>query len=289
MSGTEFTVPVPGGVLAVTRWGDGGAVPVVAVHGITANGHSFGRIAAELSDSVALLAPDLRGRARSADLPGPYGLGAHVADIMALLDARGVARTVLVGHSMGAFVACLAAVRHPDRVAGLVLVDGGFGLPVPPGTDIDAVLGPAMARLSMVFADREEYRAFWRAHPAFAGRWNDWADAYTQRDLVGREPRLRSSCVAEAVRADGAQVLGDPEALAAIRALPCPATLLWAARGLMDEAPGLYTRERLAPLAGTGVRVVELAEDNHYTPLFSSSAAVVAAQVHAAVEEAVQA
>lgn len=143
--GTEFTVDVAGGALTVTRWGSADALPVVALHGITANGHSFARVAAELPDTLALLAPDLRGRARSAHVPGPYGLGAHVADTMALLDAVGVDRTVLVGHSMGAFVACLAAVRHPDRVAGVVLVDGGFGLPAPPGTDIQQVIGPAMA------------------------------------------------------------------------------------------------------------------------------------------------
>ncbi|MEY9214254.1 alpha/beta hydrolase [Thermobifida halotolerans] len=289
MTGTEFTVAVDGGALAVTRWGAADALPVVALHGITANGHSFARLAAELPDGLALLAPDLRGRARSADLPGPYGLGAHVADLVALLDDRGVDRTVVVGHSMGAFVACLAAVRHPDRVAGVVLVDGGFGLPAPPGTDIEAVIGPAMARLSMTFADRDEYRAFWRKHPAFAGRWSSWVDDHVQRDLVGEPPAMRSSCVVEAVRVDGAQVLDDPEVLGAVRALPCPAWLLWAARGLMDESPGLYTPERLTALDGSGVRLVELPDDNHYTPLFSSTAAVVAAQVHAAVQQTVQA
>ncbi|AAZ54117.1 alpha/beta hydrolase [Thermobifida fusca] len=289
MTGTEFTVDVAGGALTVTRWGSAEALPVVALHGITANGHSFARVAAELPDTLALLAPDLRGRARSAHLPGPYGLGAHVADTMALLDAVGVDRTVLVGHSMGAFVACLAAVRHPDRVAGVVLVDGGFGLPAPPGTDIQQVIGPAMARLSMTFADRDTYRSFWQKHPAFAGRWNTWADTYVQRDLVGDPPEMRSSCVADAVRIDGAQVLEDPEVLGAIRALPCPAWLMWAARGLLDETPGLYTAERLAALDGSGVQLVELPDDNHYTPLFSSTAATVAAQIHTAVQQTMEA
>lgn len=75
-------------------------------------------------------------------MPGPYGIVAHADDMAAVLDAHGVRRTVLVGHSMGAFVACQTAVRHPDRVAGVLLVDGGHGLPVPPGTDVDDVLGP---------------------------------------------------------------------------------------------------------------------------------------------------
>ncbi|WP_304452536.1 alpha/beta fold hydrolase [Nocardiopsis sp. YSL2] len=291
--GDEYTVPVPGGALAVTRWGDPGdapaRTPVLAVHGITANGHSFARLAAELAarGGPPVLAPDLRGRGAGGHLPGPHGLGAHVDDLLAVLDAAGIERTVLVGHSMGAFVACLAAVRHPDRVAGLLLVDGGLGLPVPPGTDIDTVLGPAMARLRMTFEGPDDYRAFWRRHPAFADRWNTWVDHYVLRDLVGTPPETRSACDEEAVRTDGAQVLTDPEVLGAVHRLPCPARLLWTARGLMDESPGLYTPARLAGLPDDLV-TVELPDDNHYSPLFSSTAALLAEQVHALAEQTVQ-
>lgn len=328
--GDEYTVPVTGGVLAVTRWGEGPGTPVLAVHGITANGHSFARVAAELSGlgGPPLIAPDLRGRglsghpggshsshsshgpvehglhgSHSQDGPrgqatrgshgphgqdsshsrhGSYGLAAHADDAIAVLDAHGVDRTVLVGHSMGAFVACLAAVRHPDRVSGLLLVDGGYSLPVPPGTDIDAVLGPAMARLRMVFEGPDHYREFWRGHPAFAGRWNTWTDHYVLRDLVGEPPAMRSACDEEAVRADGAQVLADPDALGAVHRLPCPARLLWTARGLSNESPGLYTPERLAGLP-EDVVTIELPDDNHYSPLFSSTAALVAEHVRALV------
>ena len=81
-------------------------------------------VAQRLPD-VILLAPDLRGRGRSAHLPGPYGLATHVADLVALLDAVGCER-VVVGHSMGGFVAVTLAALHPDRVSRLVLVDGGL-------------------------------------------------------------------------------------------------------------------------------------------------------------------
>ncbi|MDT0329670.1 alpha/beta fold hydrolase [Nocardiopsis lambiniae] len=285
----EYTVPVAGGGLAVTRWGDGPGAPVLAVHGITANGHSFARVAAALAvrGGPALHAPDLRGRGVSGGLPGPYGLAVHVDDLLAVLDHLGVERTVLVGHSMGAFVSCLAAVRHPDRIAGLLLVDGGHGLPIPPGTDIDTVLGPAMTRLRMTFASPDDYRAFWRRHPAFAGRWNTWADDHVMRDLTGEAPGLRSSCDETAVRVDGAQVLADEETLGAVHRLPVPARLLWAARGLGDEAPGLYTPERLAGLPAS-VSALELPDDNHYTPLFSSTAVLVAEQIHTLVQETVQ-
>jgi len=275
----ELTVPVRGGELAVSQW-PGTGEPAVALHGITANGRAFAAVADALGDAP-LLAPDLRGRAGSCRLPGPYGLGAHVEDVIALLDHLGRERTVLVGHSMGAFVAALTAARHPDRVAGVVLVDGGVGFPAPEGTDIDtlleAVIGPAMRRLAMTFPDREAYRAFFREHPALGPHWSDAVQTYVDRDLVGQEPELRSSCVLEAVRADGADVLADPEVLAAVATARAtvPITLLWAERGLLDEPQGLYDEGRLAAagLGGaTGMTVRCVPDTNHYSILLTPRA-----------------
>ncbi|WP_328909927.1 alpha/beta hydrolase [Streptomyces sp. NBC_00234] len=270
----ELRVPVTGGELAALRWParEAGAPVVVALHGITANALSWGPVARALAGRVILIAPDLRGRAASSGLPGPYGIAAHADDAAALTEALGLGRVVLAGHSMGAFVAALAAVRHPERFGPLLLVDGGAGFPAPthlsPDALLTAVIGPAMERLSMTFPDRAAYRSFWQAHPAFAGAWSAEVDAYIQRDLTGEEPELRSTCLIEAVRADGAGLFAD-EVLSAVRNLPSPATLLWAQRGLMDEAQGLYDETRLAAagLAGTAVRTVRIADVNHYTVL----------------------
>ncbi|MFE6662476.1 alpha/beta hydrolase [Streptomyces sp. NPDC057697] len=277
----EVRVPVAGGELTVLRWParEPGAPVVVALHGITANALSWGRVARLLDGRVTLVAPDLRGRAGSSALPGPYGIAAHADDAAAVATALGPpGRVVLAGHSMGAFVAALAAVRHPERFGPLLLVDGGVGFPAPthlsPDDLLTAVIGPAMDRLSTTFPDRAAYRSFWQAHPAFADAWSDEVDAYIQRDLTGAEPALRSSCRIEAVRADGVGLFGE-EVLAAVRGLPVPATLLWAPRGLMDEAQGLYDEDRLAAadLGDTRVTPVEVPDTNHYTLLTGDTGA----------------
>lgn len=171
----------------------------------------------------------------------------------ALITALGTGPTAVVGHSMGAWVTALAAVRHPELVRRVLLVDGALTFPLPEGIReedaLAAVLGPALARLSMTFPDRDAYREFWQRHPAFGAAWSAEIDAYTQRDLVGVEPELRSSCVLEAVQTDGAQVLLDQDAATAVHRLPCPAELLWAERGLLDEPQGLYDHQRIG-LAG---------------------------------------
>ncbi|MFH8515658.1 alpha/beta hydrolase [Streptomyces gelaticus] len=271
----EVRVPVTGGELTVLRWParEPGAPVVVALHGITANALSWGPVARLLDGRITLVAPDLRGRAGSSALPGPYGIATHADDAAAVAAALGgPGRVVLAGHSMGAFVTALAAVRHPERFGPLLLVDGGIGFPAPthlsPDELMTAVIGPAMDRLSMTFADRAAYRSFWQAHPAFADSWSDEVDAYIQRDLTGDEPAMHSTCRIEAVRTDGIGLF-DEEVLTAVRKLPVPATLLWAQRGLMDEEQGLYDEDRLAAadLGGTRLTPVAVRDVNHYTVL----------------------
>ncbi|MFE4514018.1 alpha/beta fold hydrolase [Kitasatospora sp. NPDC056783] len=277
----ELTVPVPGGDLAVLRWPaeDPEAPTIVAVHGITANGLAWYEVARRLGGRATLLAPDLRGRGASRSVAGPYGLARHADDVAALIGALGSGPVTVVGHSMGAWVTALAAVRHPGLVRRVLLVDGAVTFPLPEGVReedaLGAVLGPALARLSMTFPGRDAYREFWRGHPAFADEWTEGIDAYTQRDLVGAEPELRSSCVLEAVQTDGGQVLLDPEAAAAVHRLPCPAELLWAERGLLDEPQGLYSHERLG-LAGLDRERVPAAPvpgTNHYSIIWGGSGA----------------
>ncbi|MFJ6623038.1 alpha/beta fold hydrolase [Kitasatospora sp. NPDC091335] len=277
----ESTVPVPGGDLAVLRWPaeDPEAPTIVAVHGITANGLAWYEVADRLAGRATLLAPDLRGRGASRSVAGPYGLARHADDVAALIGALGSGPVTVVGHSMGAWVAALAAVRHPGLVRRVLLVDGALTFPLPEGVHeedaLAAVLGPALARLSTTFQDRDAYREFWRAHPAFAGAWSEGIDAYTQRDLVGTEPELHSSCVLEAVRVDGAQVLLDEDAAAAVHRLPCPAELLWAERGLLDEPQGLYDHGRigLAGLDQERVPASPVPDTNHYSILWGGAGA----------------
>lgn len=281
----DLRIPVSGGELAVLRWpADRPDAPtVLGLHGITTNALSWARVAHHLAGRVTLVAPDLRGRAGSSGIEGPFGVAVHADDVAALLDALGLRRAVVTGHSMGAFVAAVAAVRHPARIASLVLVDGGLGFPVPPGLEADelitAVIGPAMRRLSMTFPDRDAYRSFWQAHPAFADHWSPWVDAYIRRDLVGEEPELRSSCRIEAVRADGVGLF-EGHVLGAVHRLPCRAELLWAERGLMDEPQGLYDEQRLARAGLDPARVVPtgVASTNHYTILVGDLGAHTVAQ-----------
>ena len=74
----------------------------LAVHGITANSRAWD-VARARRRSDGPGARPARSRTR-ASLPGPYGMAEHAADLVAVLDHLGVARALVLGHSMGAFV-----------------------------------------------------------------------------------------------------------------------------------------------------------------------------------------
>lgn len=272
-------VELDDGVLRVHEWGSStpGAPVVLAVHGITGNGLSWAMVAERLPE-VRVIAPDLRGRGGSRGLPGPCGMARHAEDLAALLDRLDVPRAVVVGHSMGGFVSMVLRHRHPRHVADMLLVDGGLPLPVPEGISAEqltqAVLGPALARLSMTFPDLEAYRAFWQAHPAFAADWGPAVEAYVAYDLVGEPPLLHSGVQADAVRDDSVDQLEGSALRDAVDALADqPLTFLRAPRGLQDDPPGLYPEDLLRGYHLGGLRWSTVPDVNHYTILLSARGA----------------
>jgi pimeloyl-ACP methyl ester carboxylesterase len=271
--------------LHVTAHGSG--PEVLAVHGITSNGRSWDLVARELPGHH-LVAPDLRGRGRSGELPGPFGLRVHAADLGDLMDADGRGPRIVAGHSMGAFVAVMLAAQRPELVERLVLVDGGLPLELPPGrmtSDVAELLGPAAARLQMRFPDEQSYFDLWRAHPAIGPWWSEEFAAYARYDLTGDAPELRSSASAAAMLADGAELYGPDWYLAALAGLRMPVTVLRAPRGLLDAEP-IYPPGALEAFRGTvpQLEIVEVPDVNHYTILFTRAGAEAVA--HAITEGA---
>ena len=206
---SRHDVDVPGGTLRVVSFG-AGPRPALAVHGITANAMCWQAVARALPADWTLHAVDLRGRGHSTSLPGPFGFDAHADDLRQVATALRLTHPVLIGHSLGAYLALLAADAHPDSFGPLILVDGGLPLPVPAGADIDALLaatlGPALQRLSETYATPEAYVDFWRGHPALTD-WTSDVEDYVRYDLTGQPGALRSRANPEAVRADGGELL----------------------------------------------------------------------------------
>ncbi|GAA2281668.1 alpha/beta hydrolase [Nonomuraea roseoviolacea subsp. roseoviolacea] len=108
--------------------GAGGGPPLLLVHGWGADSHQWSWHIDALAAEHRVIAVDLRGHGYSSVPAEGNTPHAMAADLVALLDALGVPEVFAVGHSMGGQVVSILAVEHPDRVAGVVAVDPGYGI-----------------------------------------------------------------------------------------------------------------------------------------------------------------
>lgn len=124
-------LPVRGGRIWYSARGPVDAPPVVFLHGGPGyNSYVFERSVGErLAGRVRLVVLDQRGCGRSASVGAELGLEPTLSDLEALRRALGVERWTVVGHSFGGLLAVAYAQRHPDAVAGLVLVETTPDLP----------------------------------------------------------------------------------------------------------------------------------------------------------------
>jgi pimeloyl-ACP methyl ester carboxylesterase len=117
---------VPGAdglTLNLLSWSEEG-VPLLLIHGFSNEAHIWDDFAPQLAPYYRVLAMDLRGHGDSDWHPdAAYDYEDHVNDVESLFDHLGIERAVLVAHSLGGRVAMLFSGRHPERVAGLVIVD----------------------------------------------------------------------------------------------------------------------------------------------------------------------
>ena len=197
-------VAVPGGSLAVEVISSA-TEPVLAIHGISSQRKLWNWLRAG-DPSISLIAPDLRGRGDSLAVAGDYSIRRHAADMGAVLDHLGIAAIHVCGMSMGGFVAVEMATLMPDRVKSLILIDGGFPMPVPDGMTPAALPRVFRDRLARVDRHWSSVRDYARFFVATTAPLLDPADPllldYLGHDLANGRVRLS----ADALIADSADV-----------------------------------------------------------------------------------
>lgn len=120
-------VDLPGAAvrLRATRW-PGTGTPVLLLHGLASSRRFWNLVVPGLA-GLPVLALDQRGHGDSERPAGPYDRGTVAADALTALDALGISRVVVVGHSWGASTALHLAATAPERVLAVVGIDGGLG------------------------------------------------------------------------------------------------------------------------------------------------------------------
>jgi pimeloyl-ACP methyl ester carboxylesterase len=123
-TGTGRYVEVNGINLYVETHGTGR--PLVLLHGGLGSGEMFGPILPALAEHHQVVAVDLQGHGRTADIDRPLDVRLMADDVAALVDHLGLEQPDVMGYSLGAGVALHTAAKHPDKVRRLVLVSANI-------------------------------------------------------------------------------------------------------------------------------------------------------------------
>ncbi len=142
----------------------GAGQPMILLHGGLGSGEMFGPILPALAGHHQVIAVDLQGHGRTADIDRPIDPRLMADDIAALIDHLGLDKPDVVGYSLGGGVAFHTAVRHPDKVGRLVMASAGIRRDAT-YADILAQQGQVGAAAAEFMKDTPMYELYQRVAP----------------------------------------------------------------------------------------------------------------------------
>jgi pimeloyl-ACP methyl ester carboxylesterase len=199
------------GISFLRRAGHGGSYPLVLLHGIGSNASSFMPVMNALPAKIDVIAWNAPGYAASLPLadksPSPRD---YATALLRLLDAIGLKKIVLCGHSLGALFAGSFAARYPERVAGLALMSPALGYRVQPGEPLPPAVQARIDEIKAV--DLDSFAAKRAARLVHAPQRKPQVLAAVHTAMAALDP----DGYIQAVRALGAgDLLADAAAIAA--------------------------------------------------------------------------
>jgi pimeloyl-ACP methyl ester carboxylesterase len=265
----ELDLRLPSGSLHVQRFGSDSASLAVCMPGLSANMKSFDFLGERLgSDTLQIVAVDPRGRGQSeVTPPGTYGWEAHGRDLFSVAEALGASRFGIIGHSMGAMVALVAAgldvATSPEasRIDRLVLIDC-CGVPDP---STGPLISAAVSRLGSVYPSVEAYLDTVK-QIGTVSPWSDYFERYLRYELhASPDGGVTARSNREAVLEDAAEFSPDRDVYALWRNVRQPVLLLRASRELLPGYGYILSSSDAERFAREvpGARVIEI-DANHY-------------------------
>lgn len=253
---------------------------LILMPGLTANAHFFGGLVnAGLAGRMRVLAVDLRGRGESDKPDTGYTMADHAADILGMLDALGLDKVIMGGHSFGGLLTFYLAAHHPERIDRSVVIDA-------PAVVEDTILDqlqPSLDRLEMTLPSWDHYLAMVKGMPYYDGWWDPAIEEFYRADIEQTEDgavraRSRPNHIRQAV--EGTMQV---DWLATVAEIRDPVLFLRAPEPFGPPGSPPIVPEHIAIVTAGRIpdcRMMDLS-GNHITCMFGASASIAA---HAIVE-----
>ncbi len=240
----KMTITLPNSeVLAYIDMGDPAGIPVVLIHGYTDSARDWVPMLPYLSKQFRLILVDLRGHGQSSKPECCYSRFDFAYDIKLLLDALGVRKAAIVGHSLGSIVAQTFAETWPRRTRRVVLISSTGGLPpCTPNTRPKLDFAAEIRKLKEPIAADSPFMIDWWSSPTpvdpdFLRR--------ERRDAAAIPLRVWLAVLDQALSADSQYA----DLQATLPRLKAPTLLIWGSKDPIMEEPVRRTLENALPEA----------------------------------------
>jgi pimeloyl-ACP methyl ester carboxylesterase len=225
--------------------------PLVLLHGaFSAIGTSFGKLLPSLAKTRQVVAFELQGHGRTADIDRPLSLEQMADDTAAALQRLQIERADIFGYSMGAGVALHLAIRHPEAVRRLVLASITYNMS---GIHPGLMEGMAEMKPEMMFGSpwHEEYTRI-APHP------ENFAKLFAKKTQMDRQLRDLPAKTIRAIKAPTLLIIGDSDLVRPEHAVEMFRLL---GGGVFGDTPAGLPNSQLAVLPGTShVTLVDRAD-----------------------------
>jgi len=253
--------------IQLAAW-EGEGQPILCVHGLTANCRCWDLIASSLVPENNILAMDLRGRGLSDKPSSGYSLQHHIRDIVCLLDDLKQERIVLMGHSLGAFIALSFAAKYPERTEKIILMDGGGQLTQGQWDKVTLAIKPSLDRLGQVFPSFEAYVANMKLAP-FLQPWSQALEDYFRYEAELVEGGVRSR-INPANILEEAQNIQQETPSKYYSKVTCPVLILRATDGILSNDDLVLPESAVDRMVSEipNARRADINGTNHFSILF---------------------
>jgi esterase len=259
-----YTVNVNGNDIQLADYqGENGTI--IAIHGLTGTHKNMHYYAEKFKRSYRFIAIDLRGRGNSAETDAEPSIFKHAEDVLGLIGKLEIKNPILLGYSMGAFIAAIVASKLKSTKA-VIFLDGAAKA----SQHQRNIVQPSLGRLSRKFSSKEHYvEEIKKIYTNLGIKWNDVLQSTVEYEVVPVGINWENKSTASQIVADFESFFSfDPHETCS--QIECPVLLVYAEGNIGSMPPLFYLTDYEQTRQSTKTIETVISDCNHYTMVFEN-------------------
>jgi esterase len=259
-----YTVNVNGNDIQLADYqGENGTI--IAIHGLTGTHKNMHYYAEKFKRSYRFIAIDLRGRGNSAETDAEPSIFKHAEDVLGLIGKLEIKNPILLGYSMGAFIAAIVASKLKSTKA-VIFLDGAAKA----SQHQRNIVQPSLGRLSRKFSSKEHYvEEIKKIYTNLGIKWNDVLQSTVEYEVVPVGNNWENKSTASRIVADFESFFSfDPHETCS--QIECPVLLVYAEGNIGSMPPLFYLTDYEQTRQSTKTIETVISDCNHYTMVFEN-------------------